>query len=142
MALVGRETERVEVPHEPGQWVELRALSGAELDQAERRNTRRVLEMVQGMDLVGITAPAQEADERERRQASYDPETLIKHAVVAWSYEQPCDDEHKTLLDAPTRTWLAEAILDRNVRLESGKGGSGGISSPGSSRRSSPRPTA
>ena len=142
MALVGREIERVEIPHEDGQWVELRALSGAELDEAERRNTRRVLEMVQGVDLGSIPTTGQDPDERERRRAAYEPETLIRHALVGWSYAEPCDDEHKALLDAPTRAWLVEAILERNVRLESGKDGSGRTSSPASSRQSSRRSTA
>ena len=48
MALVGKKTERHDVPGEQGQWVEFRELSGAERDEAQRAAFSRIAETAKG----------------------------------------------------------------------------------------------
>ena len=63
-----------------------------------------------------------EEDTLAKRVQEYDPLTLLKHAVVAWSYDAPVGLEHVERLDAITRDWLISEIVDRNTRpLANGK---------------------
>jgi hypothetical protein len=128
--LVGTtDTERVDIPHESGQWMEFKLLSGRELDEAEQAQTKRFLRMVAGMDAGTLDAmrkmsgsPAADA-----RPDTYDKEKLVEHGVVAWSYDEPCTAAKKALLDARTRDWAAAAIIERNTRTEGEGPGSGSL---------------
>jgi len=138
--LVGK-TERRDVPHEPGEWFEFRQLSGPELDEAEERQTQRALAMVKGLD------PGAMAILREQGQAApagteqrYDKDTLVRHAVVAWSYTEPCEDDSKARLDAATRDWAAAVSVEMNTLGEAKA--SGGSYSPVESPDGSREPIA
>ena len=117
MGIVGLQRIRRDIPGEPGQWMEFRELSGSELDEADRVATRRVIDMMQGVDLSSLKTPT-EVDETKRRQAAYDPDVLIQYGVVGWSYEEPCTPENKRLLTSATRNWARDVILDMNLRSE------------------------
>lgn len=132
MSLVGKEKIKKDIPGESGEWMEFRELSGAELDEADRAATRRVIDMMQGVDLSSLKTPT-EVDETKRRQAAYDPDVLIQHGVVGWSYEEPCTPENKRLLTSATRNWARDVILDMNLRTEDERDPLGVPSSTGTS---------
>ena len=116
--LAGRK-ERRDVPHEPEQWIEFRTLSGAQLDEAEEMQTQRSLAMVKGLDVSAVQAMSSQSSDQRREQAEsqkYDKDTLVRFGVFAWSLGEPCTDENKALLDAETRDWAVEQILEMNVR--------------------------
>lgn len=140
MALVGKETDTREIPGEPGQTMTFRLLSGSELEEAERKATRGVIEMMQGIDLSGVPAP-RDVDEGERRRTAHDADTLVRYGVTAWTYPDPCDDEHKAKLVAKTRDWARDVVLEMNVRTEAEKKASTERSSSGASLPSSVRST-
>ena len=108
--------ERVDIPHEPDQWVELRPLTGIQMQEAADIRTQKTLSRLS--DLFTKVDPktfqkAQSGAEEETQQ--YDEETLISYAVVGWSYEEPCTGPNKELLDSTTRAWLAKEIESRNT---------------------------
>ena len=126
-----------EIPHEPGQRMTFRLLKGEEVDEAKRVATQRNLEasipfmrLSEGIDLSKVPPPppAEENPEDVRRK-EHDADILIKYGVVDWSYQAECDEATKRDLDARTRDWARDIILDMNVRLE-GEVGNSGASSP------------
>ena len=133
MALVGR-TERRDIPGEPGEWIDFRKLTGGELDEAEAVQTHRSLSMVKGLDSAVMSAirtdPGVPVVAVPDPASSYDKDTLVQYGVVAWSYSEPCDAEHKRLLEAATRDWAASAIVEMNVRPPGSASGSNGSSPP------------
>ena len=129
-----------EIPHEPGQHMTFRPLSGSELDEAERAATKRILDMAQGLDLSKLST-TQDVSDRDTRRTKYDADILIKYGVVDWSYQAECDETTKRDLDARTRDWARDIILDMNVRLEGEVGNSGASSPEGASHPSSRKRT-
>jgi len=137
MALVGKIhpdgsvtyfTERRYVPDEASVWFDFRKLTGPEMDEASDQALDRLagkMKALGELDLSKFRSEDIKADESAQRRATYDLGTLIRYGVVAWCYEEPCDDEHKAqLLDAATRDWAVGIILDMNTRTEAEKKGS------------------
>ena len=89
----------MDIPHESGERMTFRLLSGSELDEAERAATKRILDMAQGLDLSKL-ATSQDVSDRDTRRTKYDAEVLIKYGIVGWSYQAECDETTKRDLDA------------------------------------------
>ena len=121
--LVGK-TERRDIPHESGNWMEFRQLSGLELDEAEAAAMLKALALVKGLDAGAMATLQAQAGAQEQEQ-SHDKDTLVCHGIAAWSYPEPCDEENKRKLDAVTRDWAAAVILEMNVRSAGEGHGSG-----------------
>lgn len=124
MALAGKLSNPVEVPHEPGNFFTFRSLSGRELDEADRENTRQSMLLMEGMPKVEISAD-QIAAARATQGArdprdSYDKGTVCKYGIAEWrgpNYDdEPCLYGNIEKLDATTRDWAAGKILDLVLR--------------------------
>jgi hypothetical protein len=93
VALCSLTTRRLDVPHEPGEWVEVRPLSAKNLrvmDKAAKTAAR-------GPDAV--------LDETEY---GYELTTrMLDAAIVAWSYGAPVSPENVADLDLATTVWLS-----------------------------------
>jgi len=168
MALVDtNKTEMIEVPHEGGEWIEVRSLLATEMDEAKEVRMKRLLDMFEGnlpkgsdekgsavktvvlkllddalgeMDIpenmerainIALAKLPSEAEEETlaQRIQQYDALTLLKYAVVNWSYDYPVKSgslEHVELLDAVTRDWLLEEVVQRNTRPLASTNGSNG----------------
>ena len=70
-----------------------------------------------------------EGPEFELRRLTAD--VLIRYGLVGWTYPEPCDDEHKALLDVRCRDWIAGVITEMNVISEGEARASGGNSGGG-----------
>lgn len=144
--LAGR-TERRDVPHVEGQWVEFRTLSGAELDEADERQTEKFLARYGKETLMALSQQAsglsisQEALDQQRNQ-KYDKDTLVRYGIATWSLAEQCNDENKCRLDAQTREWAVAVILEMNTRPLVNDADSKGSSSPENSHQSSTIPMA
>ena len=128
MALITGTTHKVYIPHEASEadggphWVEIRKLSGSEMDEAQASRMATIVERMGGLmaQMSGVRTPSEDTDKDkdsiETRRQLYDPEVLIDHALMAWSY-QPAIDEHPgAQLDAVTRDWLWSVIVEENTR--------------------------
>ena len=126
MALIDNTTKREYVPHEPSEanggphWVEIRQLSGAEMDEAQDAKTAKVLDrlstVIAGLQNLPDLGQTREKDSMEVRRQVYDPDILINHALQAWSYNEPLGEAPSKQLDAITRDWLWELIVEANTR--------------------------
>lgn len=83
MALIAKDSRiRIEVPHEPGEWVEIHPLT-----------VRTVLD----------------ASDASEKGANFGFD-LLRRTVVAWSYGEEVTEESLGRLDNQTFTWLSRAI--------------------------------
>ena len=111
-----------------------RRLTGHQLDEAEEEATKKALKLVAQLPPEAVAAMqrpgTREALGAKRREAStYDADRLIRYGLMSWSYSEPCDDEHKALLDVRCRDWCAAVITEMNVITEGEGRSSGGNSS-------------
>lgn len=127
MGLITGTAHKVKVPHEQSEadggphWMEIRKLSGSEMDEANHSATTKVLDRM--VDIMGslpqsATPPTPTPEEKNSmaiRRAVYDPEVLIKHALIAWSYSEEVGPDPGSQLDSITRDWLWETIVEENT---------------------------
>jgi hypothetical protein len=119
MALISRKARPLAVPGEDGEYIEIRSLTGAEMDEAQESRTQKMLLRLEAMGDLVKNLPAQEAravDTLEARREAYDPDILIDHAVTGWSYQEPLNGAASQQLDARTRDWLWSVIVEANTR--------------------------
>ncbi len=92
---------RLEVPHEPGQWVEVRPLMGADMES---------------LDV-----------EAGRIKISF---ALLAEIVLAWSYDEPPSIDTIRRLDIDTILWLDRAALKASGVRDDDEGKGSPASSP------------
>lgn len=110
--------DKVNIPHEEGEWIGIRSLTGVEMDESSNVATSRMLEQY-GESLGDIMASRNGIDQSTRtpdRKQAYDSRTLLKYAIKSWSYEQPVTADNIELLDGMTRDWIWEEVVNRNTR--------------------------
>ena len=126
--LVSKIVEKLDIPHEEEQWVEIRNLSWTAMEEAVNNKQERDIGQVKRMggDVFEAImrsskdddAPTEdESTEKKGRGAtfeSYDMETLLRKAIISWSYEGKPTVERIQDLDAKTAKWLAREIYERN----------------------------
>lgn len=121
MALRSKETKRLDVPEESGQWIDIQAVSFLTLDKAKGERLKFIGDLsasfvqlqkaIASNGAAEAIAEARAAAEEDRLQ-SYDKFTLLKHGLIAWSYAGPVNPED---LDGQTAEWAARAILDHTL---------------------------
>ena len=126
--LVSKIVEKLEIPHEKDEWVEIRNLSWTAMEAAVDTKQERDIGQVKRMGgdvfeaIMKSSASRQESseeteDEKKPRGAtfeSYDMETLLRKGIVAWSYGVKVSLSAIQDLDAKTAKWLAREIYERN----------------------------
>jgi hypothetical protein len=114
--LIRPETAAVkrEIPHEPGESVTIRPLTGVELDEARQVTTDKAMATVRALpqEMLNSLPKATEGD----RETEPDAATLIAKGLIGWSYPDPVEAGTVALLDAKTRDWLAGEIKALCVR--------------------------
>lgn len=136
--LVNTIKRRLDVPGEPGEWIEIRRLSWRQMDTARETRQTAVLLRVKALGgdifkalqeqaasapapveaVAGLPAESVALAEPERPDAGeYDRAALLAAGVVGWSYADEAGNRVKvspaTLdqLDEETAAWLATEIL-------------------------------
>tara|TARA_B100000949_G_scaffold4534_2_gene3936 strand:+ start:7109 stop:7522 length:414 start_codon:yes stop_codon:yes gene_type:complete len=125
--LVSKIVEKIDIPHEEGQWVEIRSLSFTAMEEANDNKQERDLMQVKRMggdvfEAIVRSSNKTETDSKGEDDApkkgvtvdSYDKETLLRKAIVGWSYDGKPTLERIRDLDARTANWLAREIYERN----------------------------
>ena len=111
-------TRRLSIPHEGGQWMELRRLSWTQLDSAKRDRTNTALKQLaeQPADVKELMSSAR-AQRQAVAEAAVDPlaeyqmGTLLELGIHAWSYDEPPTPENIADLDQETAEWAALEIV-------------------------------
>ena len=107
-------TTWVDVPHEPGQRIQIRMLPWPALKDAQETRTAAALQNARAMggDLLSSlssverTVPAEVDD-----LAGYDVGTLLRAGIVGWTYDAPVAPGTIADLDDVTAPWAAREIL-------------------------------
>jgi hypothetical protein len=121
MALVSKTRDQQTIPHEPGEWMTFRPLSGTALAEAREVVVQSARDMIAGMNPETVRLGIEQARQAPDRQRSvwdlYDHATLLRHAIVEWSYGPPEEIDVEDL-DARTSKWAVGYVLDANGLLE------------------------
>jgi hypothetical protein len=99
MALGRSGSQRIDIPHEPGQWMAFQRLGALELD------TRTAPDG----DLCADGWMAMKPGERFALCLRW-----LEACLVGWSYDAPLDADTRALLDAPTLLWAYLAAVTHN----------------------------
>ena len=90
---------RVDIPHEPGEWMAFQRLSALEIETRTRS----------GGDLATDTWVSMAVGERFALALRW-----VAECLVAWSYPEPVSEETCARLDAPTLLWAYIAVVKHN----------------------------
>lgn len=113
MALVTEVVKRVEVPHEPDEWVEFRKLSWRQLEQAAEAATNRSFDRLKQMggDILSALRTVGEQQQADPL-AQYDKLLALEHGIRAWSYDAKVEVKSICLLDEQTADWAFGEIME------------------------------
>jgi hypothetical protein len=119
MLVIGKQKE-VDVPHEPGTQVTIKALSWKKLKDAQRAQQTEGIEFMRavGAELLqalraGDTATVKSIEEaQEKSITNYDRSTLLNKGLVSWTYDIELSSESIEELDEKTASFLAQAIFN------------------------------
>lgn len=124
--LVNSLSEKIDIPHEPGAWIQVKPLTFAARESARQKAKLRMYEEMRAVSAMAASLPddvrkrsaekAESAEPKERDLlAEYDADTVVDGALAAWSYDEEIGKPSEQL-DAATLEWAALTILERNVR--------------------------
>lgn len=116
MAIVTNVTKRVEIPHEPDQWMEIKKLSWRQLEATKDAQTNALLARMKslGGDMVKALQGAVE-DQKQKPGTQHDRGGVLNCGIVAWSYDVPVTPANVDALDEETAAWAVEEILALNA---------------------------
>ena len=112
--------EKVEIPHEDGEWMEFKPLSWKELNLAAQRRTIAAVQVAGEIpasvyeSMRDVDRPQTDTDPTEQ----YDVATVLEKSIVRWSYEAEVTPENIGALDEPTSAWAHREAIARSVRSE------------------------
>lgn len=112
-------TKRVELPHEPGEWIEIRQLGHVALRKAREAKLDRLFSMAKaaGKDVLAAlpqSRPNSQTDQvgaEDNLLSSYDEDMLLRLSIVAWSYPESVTKENLDALDQVTVKVVLDAII-------------------------------
>ncbi len=120
--IIGTVVTRLDVPGEPGEWVEIRKLSHKALAQAAQARSETGLAAMRalGSDLLlalqqARTAAPDDSAAATDAAAGYDRDVVLQRGVVRWSYGVPVAPDALADLDEATARWLASEIVGRSL---------------------------
>ena len=136
--LTSKIRRRIELPHEPEQWVEVRQLNYLQLDLArdifQMRNMDRMarLDTKTRQQIAELRIAILQAEkptvaaivEPADPLAGYDVQTLLQAGVIAWSYDEAVTPESVDQLDEATAEYVARELVPKTESETDRKNGS------------------
>ena len=120
--LIGQTFTKLDIPHEPGEWVEVRKLNHKTLARAAQVRSEQGISSMKSLGGELLTALRQAKEEVETAIKSpevsveaYDRDLVLQAGVVRWSYTAPPTPETLGELDEVTARWLHREIVTRSV---------------------------
>jgi hypothetical protein len=98
MSLCSLTTRKLDIPHEAGEWIEIRPLSAKRLHLITLEAKR--------LSRDAVAADAIDTDAEGFALSS----VMLREAIVSWSYDAPVTAENVDDLDIATTTWLMGEI--------------------------------
>ena len=134
--LTSKIRRRIELPHEPEQWVEVRQLSYLQLDLARDVFQMRNMDRLGRLDASTRQQLAEMQLARFQNSATvaevvaddpligYDVQTLLQAGVIAWSYDEAVTPESVDQLDEATAEYVARELVPKTESETDRKNGS------------------
>ena len=111
--------ERVDIPHEPGEWIELAPLTGAEMEKSFQKQSMAVTKDLLDAEISFDDLPTEESQASRRTLKSvsrqFNTSMLLQYAVKNWSYGADVTEDNIESLDYSTREFLVLEIVKRNT---------------------------
>jgi hypothetical protein len=113
--LITDKTRKVDIPHEPGEWVEIKKLSWRQLTLAADIQTDETIARLKKMGGDLFKSLSNEKAKQETNPAlQYDRGFVLEAGISRWSYDAEVSKKNIESLDEQTAAWLFEEILDLN----------------------------
>lgn len=116
-------SDKIDIPHEPGQWMQFRRLNGRRLAACVEKRQEGAMSRMKTLGADGMAIIRDAAKGREEAAVvadpldQYDRDTLLISGVASWSYEADPKSELESEdggLDPITSEWAARQILKFN----------------------------
>jgi len=107
-------SHKVDIPHEPGEWMEFRELGWKTLEAAREIRSRNSLLNVRDLGpefLKSLTSTEDSPEVKEVPTDTYDKGTLLRTSILNWSYIVPCTEANIDSLDPITAAWAFDEII-------------------------------
>lgn len=124
MGLVTGIVVHEDIPHDDGEWMEFRPLSGKQLRKAQQvrqSRSREVLRELGGDIYKSIRESNVDKEEIEAAQRDplndYDTDMLLESSIIAWSYPEKVKGNLE-YLDKVTETWALGVIAKISGLIE------------------------
>lgn len=112
MALGKGRTRQVEIPHEPGEWMEFCDLGFMAKQRARELKSFEGVRLLREMGADIMQALPQDGGGDNRRPVErYDWLSVLQEGIVRWSYVPAVTPESVALLDEQTAEWAVHEIL-------------------------------
>lgn len=122
MAIVNPIPVKVQIPHEPGHWLELRRLSWKQLKAARKKQEQEdrqeakdlgaeFIKALSSGNSVDIEKAEAAIEARRWRADQFDRELVLRRGVAAWSYDVKLDPDALDQLDEQTAEWAVGQII-------------------------------
>lgn len=116
MALVTNIIHRAEIPHEPGEWMDLARLSWRQQELATNIASQEGLKRLKALGGDLLKAMRDFGKEQEQKiEAKFDRGFVLEAGIVNWSYDAKVNKENIDALDEQTADWAFREILQLNI---------------------------
>lgn len=118
MALINDKTRKVDIPHESGEWMEVKKLSWRQLEVARDIMTDNTVAKFRKMGGEMVKAFTNEKARQETDpRTQYDRGFVLEAGISRWSYDAEVNKANIEKLDEETAIWAFEEILNLNNPL-------------------------
>ena len=117
--LVRSATKRLEIPHEPGEFMTIRRLSWSQLDLASETASLANFDRISRMGPEMVAALRQTAEGEADEIGMYDKATVLHLGITEWSYDATVTPDNIDMLDQQTAEWAFREILKLNSDTDS-----------------------
>lgn len=107
--LIGTGTRKIDLPHEEGQWIEVKDLTRKVIQESKRLKMLELMEAFAGK-LDAFMGKEIDPDAQITLE-SYDIDTVLEFAVVGWSYDTKFSPDLIAQLDQRTAEFTACDLL-------------------------------
>jgi 23S rRNA U2552 (ribose-2'-O)-methylase RlmE/FtsJ len=116
--LISNQAQRVDIPHEPGEWMEIKKLSWRQLVLAADIQTDETISRLKkiGGDLFK-SLTTEKAKQETDSSLKYDRGFVLEAGICRWSYDADVNKENIEKLDEQTAKWAFDAITGLNKPL-------------------------
>jgi hypothetical protein len=116
--IVTNVTKKVDIPHEPGEWMIIKRLSWKQLDEASTVSSMASFERISKLGPDMAATLSKFASGAPSSDAAYDRATVLNQGIAKWSYSDEINPDNIDALDDVTANWAFREIVAMNQPTE------------------------